>query len=234
MKTAYFLFHGNLNGLFGDAAEQERPFTFTLSPSLKDAMESMGVPHVEAGRLVVNGLPAGPGDPLRPGDRVEVFPVAPGHSGVPAFVADSHLGKLVRELRLLGLDTLYHDTADEKELVRVSLESGRVILTRSLRVLKYSALREGCLIRSEDPVHQLREVTERYELHRCARPFTRCLNCNGLIRAAGKEEVLDVIPPLTARYFDEFFRCTSCGKVYWKGSHYDRMLEFLRNQGGLI
>ncbi len=189
----------------------------------------MGVPHVEVGPVLVNGQPASLDDPLMPGDRVEVFPSTGVHSGdwTPRFIADNHLGKLAKELRMLGLDTRYHETSDAGGMIRTSIEENRILLTRSLQVLKFGALEEGYMVRSEEPKVQVREVIVRYDLKKHFRPFSRCLICNGLIAPVSRSDVQGEVPPRTARLFDEFFRCSSCRKVYWKGSHYDRMREFL-------
>ncbi|HEY0896034.1 MAG TPA: Mut7-C RNAse domain-containing protein [Sphingobacteriaceae bacterium] len=229
MRTASFRYHGRLNQLIPDASGRERTFRFFLKPSLKDAIESMGIPHVEVGAVLVNGQPGSLGDSLMPDDRVEVFPSTGGPAGGvgPRFLADNHLGKLVKELRILGLDTRYHETSDTSELIRTSLAEQRILLTRSLQVLKFGALKEGYMVRSEEPKVQVREVIGRYDLKQHFRPFTRCLVCNGVIAPVSRSDVLSEVPPLTARFFDAFFRCSSCLKVYWKGSHYTRMLEFL-------
>jgi uncharacterized protein with PIN domain len=181
----------------------------------------------------VNGTQKNFNDLLFPGDHAEVFPFdrqdAP--DKVPAFIADSHLGKLAKELRMLGMDTLYQDNCNEKEIVRRSLEEERIVLTRSVRVLKYAILKNGYWVRSEDPLSQIREVMDRYQLIRYAKPFSRCLNCNGELSGIEEIEVLDQIPPLTRKYFNEFYQCSSCRRIYWKGSHYERMQQFLLQLG---
>jgi uncharacterized protein with PIN domain len=96
-------------------------------------------------------------------------------------------------------------------------------LTRDRGLLKRSAVTHGYYMRETDPQRQTREVLARFDLYRAARPFRRCLPCNGELKAASKEEVLDRLEPETRRYFDRFWHCEDCQRIYWQGSHYERM-----------
>lgn len=147
------------------------------------------------------------------------------------FILDVHLGKLARWLRLLGFDTLYRNDYDDPEIVAIAAVEGRTVLTRDSGIIKRRAVRRGYLIQSTDPQEQLREVLDYYQLFDQVAPFHRCLACNGILTPVDKSTILDQLEPKTIRYYDTFFRCTACGKIYWRGGHHARMQEFLAKIG---
>ena len=102
----------------------------------------------------------------------------------------------------------------------------RILLTRDRGLLKRGAIDHGYLVRQTGPREQLGEVIERFDLRGSLHPFTRCLACNGVVAPVAKEEVAARLPARTARYYEEFWRCGQCGRVYWKGGHY-RSLQAL-------
>jgi len=178
---------------------------------------------------------------LQDGDRVAVypyrkkingrFPRAPRRSlaGRPKFVLDIHLGKLVRHLRLLGFDSIYETGLTDEEIVRIALAQKRVVLTRDIGLLKQKRVTYGYWVRSKDPLEQIEEVLKRFDLKKCLKPFTLCLECNGRIRNVPKQKILASLPPKVRKYYDEFYRCWDCGKVYWQGSHYERLSGFIKS-----
>ena len=236
MESGYALiaFDPDLRALLPGEQRQAEAVSleFKGSPAIKHEIESLGVPHTEIGALRINDLPAALGDLLRPGDRVSVTGIEPGrgvyHGGQPAFIADNHLGRLAAYLRMLGFDTLYRNDYQDPELAAVAHQEERILLTRDRRLLMRREVAYGCCLRSLDSQEQLGEVVRRYALVQYARPFRRCLRCNHELEAVDKAAVLDRLQPLTRRYFDEFARCPACDQVYWKGSHYDRMLELIQ------
>jgi len=153
-------------------------------------------------------------------------------AGEPRFVLDGHLGRLASHLRMLGLDCLYSSAFEDEELAQASAEEGRILLTRDRRLLMRKIVTQGYLLRSLDSDEQLCEVVKRYELWQWVKPFRRCLRCNHPLETVSKEAVLERLEPLTKRYFDEFRICPACDQVYWKGSHYERMLELIAQVAG--
>ncbi len=145
----------------------------------------------------------------------------------PRFVLDAHLGRLAAYLRLLGFDALYRNDYADEELARISQEEGRILLTRDRGLLKRSAVTHGYAIRETASKTQVREVLRRFDLFRAIEPFTRCLACNGRLEPVEKAAVLAQLPEETRRYYEEFWQCQGCGKVYWQGSHYEKMREFV-------
>jgi uncharacterized protein len=210
-----------------------------VAGTVKDLIESCGVPHTEVELIVVNGVPADFGYLARDGDRVAVYPVFEAFDITPElrvraaplrdtkFVADVHLGKLAAYLRMLGFDTLYRNCATDPELVRASVEQRRILLTRDRGLLMHGAVTHGYLLREVDSRRQAEEIVRRFDLGRAIRPFTRCMACNRELREAAIESVRARLPERVAEKFTEFRECPDCGRVYWKGSHWDRMRRWV-------
>lgn len=207
--------------------------------SVKDLVESVGLPHPEIALLLIDGDAVGFDHRLTGGERVAVYPplrsLSPDHGTSlwpeppepPRFVVDVHLGTLARRLRLLGFDTWYETHADDEQLADVAVDDERILLTRDRGLLMRRVIVHGYCPRSDDPEAQVDEVVERYRLAARARPLTRCVNCNGPLESVDRDEVLHRLPPRTRREFDRFARCTRCGQVYWPGSHVDAVAGFL-------
>jgi uncharacterized protein len=239
-QFALFSFYGNLNDFLYKKDKHTRiTYSFTAIPAVKDAIEAIGVPHVEIEWLVINGISSPLTALLRPGDLVEVypqdtppaqkqFPPVRDKSKVPgSFVLDVHLGALARLLRLLGINTQYSTSGTDRELALISSTENRIMLTRDIDLLKHKIIEWGYWLRSQQPREQLWEVIKRYNLSSSLQPFTRCLSCNGTIQPVQKDVIRQLLPPRTLEYFEEFYQCLHCDKVYWKGSHYERMTAFI-------
>lgn len=196
--------------------------------SIKDLVESLGVPHTEIARYVVNGSAVPPSYIVQDGDDIRVYPAENTFGvGEARFVLDVHLGRLAAYLRMLGFDTLYPEDYDDANLARISHEENRILLSRDVGLLKRSIVKQGYFVRETDPWQQLAEVLRRYDLFAAISSFSRCTQCNGLLAEIDKNTVADRVPPGTQNHYDEFRECTSCEKIYWKGSHYDKMVQFL-------
>ncbi|WP_299991494.1 Mut7-C RNAse domain-containing protein [uncultured Pontibacter sp.] len=232
-QTAFFKFHGSLNDFLRPRQRNTSiRYTYAEHQTVKDMFEAIGVPHVEVREVLVNGEKAAWSQRLQKNDQVEVYPFEGGEEllsgiGERRFVLDVHLGSLARSLRMLGFDTVYGQHLQDPELVRLSSEEQRILLTRDVNLLKHKAIPAGYWLRSQHTEEQLKEVVSRYKLHDQLRPFSRCMVCNGNIVAVDKQEVLEQLPSKTKQYFDEFYQCQQCKQVYWKGSHYDRMMELV-------
>jgi len=237
VNEAAFRFYAELNDLLSPPKRRatEIPFRFHVSPTVKDAIESLGIPHVEVSLILVNGASVGFDHRLSDRDRVSVYPIfrrldpqptvrlreTVGPS--PTFVADVHLRRLARFLRLLGFDALHSSEADDATLIELSAGEGRVLLSRDRQLLKHGRLIHGYWVRSTDPVQQARETVRRFDLSDKARPFSRCPVCNGELETVDKASVAQTIPPKTARWLDKYVQCAVCGKLYWRGTHFDRL-----------
>lgn len=237
--SAVFEFYDDLNDLLQEGRETTiQVYRFHGNPSVKDAIEAQGIPHTEVDLIVVNGRSVGFGYHLESGDIVRVHPDTSDERvsgnkellrGEPEkkFILDVHLGKLARLIRLAGFDALYRNDYSDHEIAETSAKQGRIVLTRDRRLLKFSKITHGYWIRSFNPEEQLKEVVGRFKLSGSISPFNRCLECNGEIVEVDKNSVIDQLEPKTRIYYDSFYRCKSCLKIYWRGSHYSQMKEML-------
>jgi uncharacterized protein with PIN domain len=197
--------------------------------NLKNAIEALGVPHTEVGALTVNGEPATLQRIVRDGDVIDIHPwTNSGSDPELRFLADAHLGGLARFLRMLGFDTLHRNAFEDEEIRRIADQEGRVVLTRDRELLKCREIRRGCYVRALKPEGQLQEVAARYGLAALARPFTLCLCCNVPLVAIEKAAVAHRVPEAVLATQENFSHCRSCDRVYWPGSHYERMRQALR------
>ena len=241
--TATFEFFGNLNDFPSlSGRDNKLLYKFSGTPAVKDAIEAIGVPHPEVDVILVNNQPVDFSHPLHADDQVAVYPAdakrdwPPGyslqakHPAPDRFVLDVHLGKLASALRMLGFDTFYENDYSDRAIAQLAEAEGRVVLTRDVGLLKYKNIRWGYWLRSQHLEEQLAEVVSYFNLKDKFTPFTRCLACNGQIAEVAKESVLEKLPPKTKLYFDEFYQCGRCKRVYWKGSHYERMQQFIQQQ----
>jgi uncharacterized protein len=225
-------FHGDL-GFFLKDKGSAQPVRLVLAhkTTVKDVIESFGVPHPEVDAINVNGQPVNFSFHLEADTTLEVYPVSTTFFStlrlqarfVRAFVADGHLGKLTRDLRLLGIDVSYNRDASDRQLLATMLQENRALLTRDRPLLMHRAVRSGYFPRSQNPMEQTVEVIRRFDLAQAFAPFARCLRCNGLLIAVSKEAVIDQLKPLTRLYYNDFQKCPQCGQSYWRGSHVTKL-----------
>jgi uncharacterized protein with PIN domain len=238
--TANFRCFGNLPKLLKRRYRRASiEYRFKAHPGVKDAIETMGIPHTEVDVVLANGRSVDFRYQLQPLDTIDVYPV---HCAVPAetvlhlcvspvkpvtFVIDLHLGKLARRLRQLGFDCLYQNDFSDAEIMHLSFDQQRIILTRDRGILRHRQVVHGYLVRSDQVDKQLREVVGRYQLFDQIRAWRRCLACNGLLEIVEKAAILDRLQPLTRRYYHDFRRCRDCNRLYWQGSHFEKINRWL-------
>lgn len=203
--------------------------------SVKDLIESYGVPHTEVEIILAGGESVGFDYRPGAGERISVYPVFEGFDVKPLvrlrpeplretrFVLDGHLGVLARRLRLLGYDCVYANDAADDDLVEISTCDRRILLTRDRFLLRRRAVTRGYLLRSDEPDTQVREVVRRFHLTGSIQPFTRCPSCNGVLVPVEKTAIEHRLPPGTRRTYDEFQTCPDCGRDYWRGAHRARL-----------
>lgn len=230
--SADFRFYEELNDFLAPPQRRQTlRYEFEGHPGIKDPIEAFGVPHTEVDLILVNGASVGFDYRLRPGDRAAVYPAFESFDISPlvrlrdrplrrtTFVVDVNLGKLARRLRMLGFDTLYDNRYRDPEIADIAARDHRIVLTRDRRLLFAKRITHGYWLRSVLPDEQVREVLNRCDLWRQIRPWRRCIACNGLLKRVPKSEILDSLQPKTRLYYEDFFRCGGCGKIYWEGSH---------------
>lgn len=208
---------------------------FEGTPSVKDTIEAIGVPHTEVDVILVNDRSVDFTHRLEGGERVAVYPtferfdvadvtrLRPAPLRVTRFVADVHLGTLARYLRLLGFDTAWERDLTDEDIIERSRREQRIILTRDRAILRHGRVTHGYWVRATDPERQLDEVVSALDLSGAMRPYTRCMACNGVLRAAAPGEVAAGVPRRVLEHYDAFSKCDGCGRVYWAGSHREKL-----------
>jgi uncharacterized protein len=228
-------FHGDLS-FFLKSKKLPVERRLTEKTSVKDVIEASGVPHTEVDLILIDAEPVGFSETLVQDAVVDIYGIDSDRSTFfpedrlqiakrTTFVADGHLGKLVRDLRLLGIDVAYDRDAQDRQLVEVAATEDRALVTRDRRLLMHSAIRHGYYPRSQNPLEQTAEVLRRFDLEDVFVPYSRCLRCNALLEPAAKERVIGQLEPLTKIYYNEFRRCPSCQQVYWSGSHFEKLQQ---------
>jgi uncharacterized protein len=240
VAIAEFRFYEELND-FLLPERRKRAFAYACArrATVKNAVESMGVPHTEIELILVNGRSVDFSYIIGDGDRISVYPqfesldVGPllrvrSHPlRVVRFIADAHLGGLAKYLRILGFDTLYRNDFQDEEIARIAAAERRVVLTRDRDLLKHRTITHGCYLRAVKPREQLAELLKRLDLFGLVTPFTRCSRCNGLLEPTDKHAALARIPASLVRFYDRFWACAGCDRIYWAGSHYRRLQEVI-------
>ncbi|NTX64571.1 twitching motility protein PilT [Myxococcus sp. CA051A] len=217
--------HGRLKDFLSPEKRAQETLQVTPlgSPSVKDLIESLGPPHPEVDGVRVNAEPVGFAHRVAPGSFVEAWPALQPVEGMPRFVLDVGLGRLSGFLRMIGFDTLWRNDFADDELARISSTEHRVVLTRDIGVLKRGEVVLGYFPRAADPVEQLVEVVRRYGLGARMKPFSRCIACNANLSPAEPHEVTGRVPEGVAERHSHFQQCPDCRRVFWAGSHQERM-----------
>ena len=241
MSNVTFRFYEELNDFLPQLwKKQDIPVNFKQRSSVKDMIESLGVPHTEIDLILVNGLSVDFSYIVQPQDRISVYPVFESFDISPLnrlrpeplrktrFVLDAHLGKLAKYLRMLGFDTLYSNQYLDAELADIASSGAkRILLTRDHGLLKHKRISHGYFVREINPRRQVKEILTRFDLFKSIKAFSRCVHCNGLIIKVEKEQIIEQIPAEARKIFDHFVICEDCRHIYWQGSHYKRMLIFI-------
>lgn len=235
---AEFRFYEELND-FLPAEHRKTSFRWSFygSPSVRDTIQAIGVPHTAIDLILVDDQSVDFSHRLRGGERVAVYPVferldisplirlRPRPLRHTRFILDVHLGKLARYLRMLGFDSAYERNRDDAAIIDIALQQQRIILTRDLGILKQSRVTHGYWLRHDEPGQQLQEVLLALDLFCQLQPFTRCMDCNGRIQPVDRNAIRGQISPDIFERFQEFWQCQDCQKIYWRGSHYEDMLS---------
>jgi len=239
MTVVTFTFHNNLKKLLRKKLVSRSSFqhNFEHRASIKDVIESLGVPHPVIGRLTVNDHDVDFNYILLDMDTIRVSPLTPPVNPLEpgilrpiplpriAFVVDVNVGKLALLLRMLGFDTLYGNEVKNGKLAEIASSRNRILLTRDTSLLKRKIIMHGYLVQDQDPVRQVAEVVRLYDLVHSIKPMSRCMPCNGILVPVSKEAIMERLEPLTRKYYHTFHICQDCGKIYWQGSHHEKIMR---------
>ncbi|MEJ5257488.1 MAG: Mut7-C RNAse domain-containing protein [Fervidobacterium sp.] len=226
---------------FGSLTDLSKARMIELEPgvnqTIKDCIERLGVPHTEVYFITLNGKFVKFDKIVENGEMYFVYPdsdleipeeyiLTPKYEGEPKFILDIHLGGLARYLRMLGIYADFGIIEDEK-IIEKARNEDLIILTKDRMMLKNSEVKYGYIVRSDEPKQQLIEVSRRYKLKNWFNPFKRCILCNGKLLPIEKSKILDKIPEKVKEMYDEFSICSGCEKIYWGGTHYEKMNRFI-------
>ena len=233
-------FYEELNDFIAPALRKiEIAHVFFRKASIKDMIESFGVPHTEIELILVNGISVSFAYIVQDGDRISVYPtfesfdispllrLRPKPLRLPKFVIDANLGRLTRYLRLLGFDCLYRNDYDDETVAKIASKKHRIVLTRDRTLLQRKIITHGYFVREVNPKLQVKEVLKRFDLYRLTAPFTRCTRCNGRLEQVEKQEIEHHLEPLTKKYYNNFLVCFDCQQIYWQGSHYQHAKQLI-------
>lgn len=242
MKTAFFRFYEELNDFLPEDKKKTRfQHNFIDRASVKDMIEAIGVPHIEIDLILVNCKSVDFSYLVNDGDDISVYPVfealdiseiqhlRPKPLRNVKFIVDVQLGNLSKYMRMLGFDTVYKTGCNENEIINISLKEKRTILTKNRELLKRNEVTHGYWVRNKELKQQIGEIINRFDLRNEIKEFTRCMECNNLLEKVEKEKVINRLLEKVKQYQQEFYYCQKCDKIYWKGSHYERMLETIKN-----
>ena len=214
---------------------QEIIYPLERKSSIKHIIESLGVPHTEIGKIVVedkeidfNYIPAN-------SQKITVLPIIPPFDVTRpsvlrpeplqkmGFVVDVNVGKLALLLRMLGLDTEYSPKFLDKDILSFCKKEKRIVLSKDTGLLECKQIIFGRHIRSVYPDDQLSEVLDFFGIKGPFKFFTRCLRCNNKLSLVNKKDIMHRLEPKTKKYFNRFKICSQCNRIYWRGSHYEKM-----------
>ena len=143
-------------------------------------------------------------------------------------IADEMLGRLAKWLRICGYDTSYFRHIRDSELLRISVAEKRLLLTRDTLLIRRRGLKNFLFISYDEPFEQIKQVIREFDIPYPSEPFTRCIMCNNLLEAYTRKEACRDVPEYVCKTQEVFGRCPGCHKIYWKGTHYERMGKILR------
>lgn len=240
MIRIYLRFYEELND-FLPPEKQKTQFEHLVKSrsSVKDVIESIGIPHSEVDLILVNNISVDFIYIVQNNDRISVYPVfesfniadvthlRPKPLRENKFILDVHLGRLAKYLRMLGFDSSYSNDFSKEEIINTSLQQRRTILTRDRNLLKRNEITHGLWIRSNNPVEQVKEVLDRFHLDKVVNEFTLCMECNYPLTMVDKEEISDNLPPRVREYQSNFYQCKLCNRIYWQGTHYNKMRKLI-------
>ncbi len=235
-------FYAELND-FLPPAQRGKEFQVFIEPhrTIRNILTNYNIPTDQIDLVLHNGSSAAFDAELHEGDHVSYYPVFESFDisdictlrssplRIPRFICDVHLGKLASLLRMLGFDTSYKADATDIELLNSSLDERRALLSKDRELLHHESLQRGYKVHSCQPRQQLIEIMTRFDLCEMINPFCRCICCNMLLESIPKEDIVHRLPPRVQEYYQEFYYCRQCDHVYWKGSHYERMNEYIEN-----
>ena len=241
-QKASYIFYEELNDFLSKKNRNKTiEHHFNNSTIVKDSIEALGVPHPEIAVIKANGNTVSFDYKVKEIDKIEVYPhfhqteiqpiIPLTPNTKPKFILDVHLGGLARYLRMAGFDALYNNEDwGDKYIADTGGEEDRIVLSRDIGLLKRSSVIYGYFVRNKESYEQFKEIVNRYSLKKHFSPFSRCIKCNSKITTITKKEIIHLLANGTKEEHDEFWQCNGCQQIYWKGTHYKRMVELMEEK----
>lgn len=234
-------FHGDLSSLLRRQWRDNKRVAIPVerAASIKDVVESFGLPHTEVGRLQVDDVEIDFNHLIARPCRIDIWPVTiPWSVLEPSvlrpeplpqihFLVDANVSKLARLLRMAGFDATTNLHLEDDELAVYAKKERRILLSKDRGLLMRRNVVFGRIIRAIEPLAQFKEIINLLALHSQMHPFSRCLLCNCPLKPVAKKQINHLLEPLTRRYYNDFSQCPDCEKLYWPGSHVLKMLPLL-------
>lgn len=218
-------------------------FDISKKSSVKDIIESCGVPHVEVTKILCKNKELSFSYLPKEGDEIFVFGVQkplnvnkksilrPYTFDAVKFAADANVGKAAVLLRALGFDTFYEPCAQDFLIADLAYEEDRIVVTRDIDLLKRKKIVYGMFIDSNEPFVQTKLILERFGIKDGFKLFSRCTRCNSRLNPVEKKDIEHRLLPKTKLYYNKFYFCPVCEKVYWEGSHKEKIIDDFKKVG---
>jgi len=208
--------------------------------TIKEAIENQGIPHSSVELVLVNGEPVDFNFHLSENNFISLYPVfelldistltkiRTGTLRNIRFIVDAHLGKLAKNLRIMGFDTLYRNNYADNQIRLIGRLQERIILTKDKGLLMAKNVARGYYVRSVKAKEQTTEVVRKFDLYSKTDSLSRCLICNHKLVEISAAAIPGEILLNLAKGFDFFYKCRHCHKFFWKGLHYKNMAESIQ------
>jgi len=148
------------------------------------------------------------------------------------------LGNLAKKLRVLGYDSTYFSSIEDDKLVTIAKNEKRIILTKDELLCKTAQKQDidAILIRGNDEIEQIVQVHQsiKFEKFVIDTNNSRCIICNGKLQIIEKYRIINKIPEGILEREEEFWMCEGCKKIYWKGTHFEKLQEFAKKLNNRI
>jgi uncharacterized protein with PIN domain len=234
-KKLFIKFFGRLKNFLPRKLKNGITHYFIDRTTVKDLIESFNVPHTEVDVIIVNGISVDFSYLIDNNDLIKVYPPESKlhlknlkrhykrPKGKLKFICDVHLGSLARNLRKLGLDVLYDNSFSDEEITKISVREKRIILTKDIGLLKRKDLQFGYFVRNKEAHKQTLEILKVFPVKKYFDPFSRCLDCGTKLKRTSRKNAQSKLPDHSFDAGMRFYICTRCEKIYWQGSHFEKM-----------